>query len=51
MTIDEYRTALIEEMLKQGATKADIDLISDALIINAIEQNRKVEDVAWAILQ
>ncbi len=46
-----YRNLLIEEMKKLGAENRDYDLISDELIQNALLQNWKAEDVAWAILQ
>ena len=46
-----YKNALIEEMIKQNATEKEISLITDEVIENAIKQNKKVEDVAWALLQ
>lgn len=49
--INEYRSLLIDEMLKIGATEDDVILIKDATIRNAIKRKRKPEDVAWAILQ
>lgn len=49
--INEYRSLLIDEMLKMGATEDDLILIKDATIRNAIKRKRKPEDVAWAILQ
>lgn len=48
---EQYRSELIEEMIKFGATENEINLISDILIQNAIKNNRSVKDVAWAILQ
>lgn len=50
-SINDYRSKLIEEMIKLGATENDIDLISDTLIRNSIQNNRTPKDVAWAILQ
>ena len=47
----QYRSELIEEMIKLGATENEINLISDILIQNAIKNNRSAKDVAWAILQ
>lgn len=38
-------------MIKLGAKENEINLISDALIQNAINNNRNAKDVAWAILQ
>lgn len=46
-----YRSVLIATMRKMGATENDINLIHEATIINSIRDNRKPEDVAWAILQ
>ena len=50
-TIEDYRKLLLMELKKMGADENDIDLVSDAVIINAINKDRKAEDVAWAILQ
>lgn len=49
--IAEYRKLLLAELKKMGADENDINLVSDTIIINAINKNRKAEDVAWAILQ
>lgn len=49
--IAEYRKSLLAELKKMGADENDINLVSDTIIINAINKNRKAEDVAWAILQ
>lgn len=49
--IASYRSLLIIEMKKIGATDNDINLIHDATIRNSIRNKRKPEDVAWAILQ
>lgn len=46
-----YRSLLIIEMKKMGATEDEIALIHDATIRNSIRNNRKPEEVAWAILQ
>ncbi len=51
MSKEEYREALIEELKKRGATPAELNLVSDEIIINALNQHRSVESVAWAILQ
>lgn len=51
LQIDEYRKLLITEMLKLGASENEIELIRTPTIINSIRNNRKPEDVAWAILQ
>lgn len=47
----QYRQNLIAELVKLGANESEIDLISDEMLINAIKNNRKVEDIAWAIMQ
>lgn len=47
----DYYDSLVEQLRKQGATEEDINLISDEMIKNAIKNNRKPEDLAWAILQ
>ena len=49
--IDSYRTALVAELKKQGATESEIGLISDTVIINSINAERSPKAVAWAILQ
>ena len=49
--IKEYSDLLISALKKMGATEQELSLISDAIIINSINNNRKAEDVAWAILQ
>ena len=49
--IKDYYDSLVEQLRKQGATEEDINLISDEMIENAIKNNRKPEDLAWAILQ
>lgn len=49
--IAEYREALLLEMERMGATNEDISLICDVMIRNSIINERKPEDVAWAILQ
>lgn len=51
LQIEEYRKLLIIEMLKLGASENEIKLIRTPTIINSIQNNRKPEDVAWAILQ
>lgn len=47
----EYYDLLVKEMKKQGATDADLNLISKEMIENAIKNNKKPSDLAWAILQ
>ena len=49
--IKEYSDLLISALKKMGATEQELSLISDAIIINSINNNRKADDVAWAILQ
>lgn len=49
--IAHYRSLLIFELHKMGATENEISLIHDATIRNSIRNNRKPEEVAWAILQ
>lgn len=49
--ISSYRKELIEEMIRLGATDNELDLVCDNTVINSIMNKRKVEDVAWAILQ
>ena len=49
--IIRYRSLLIVEMKKMGATEDEINLIHDATIRNSIRNKRKPEEVAWAILQ
>lgn len=49
--IERYRDMLISELEKQGASESDLKLVSEEMIINAINNNRKVDDISWAILQ
>ncbi len=49
--LTDFKELLIKEMLRLGATDDEISLIHNAILINAILNNRKPEDVAWAILQ
>lgn len=49
--IIRYRSLLVIEMKKMGATENEVNLIHDATIRNSIRNNRKPEEVAWAILQ
>ncbi len=49
--LNSYRSLLVNEMLKLGASEDELLLIKDATIRNAIRKERKPEDVAWAILQ
>lgn len=46
-----YKEELVEELKKQGATEKEIGLISDELIINAINNKNSASNVAWALLQ
>lgn len=48
---NNYKDLLVNALKKMGATEQELSLICDAIIINSIHNNRKVEDVAWAILQ
>ena len=47
----EFKTEIEREMKQQGATKEELKLISDELVKNSIKKQRKVKDVAWAVLQ
>ena len=49
--ITSYRKLVLIEMDKMGASDNEKQLIHDATIRNAIRNNRKPGDVAWAILQ
>lgn len=51
LQLNNYRSLLIDEMLKLGASEQELQMIKDATIRNAIRRNRKPEDVAWALLQ
>ena len=51
ISVNEYRHLLQQEMIKLGASEQELSLIKDATIRNAINKDRKPEDVAWAILQ
>ncbi len=47
----QYRTMVILEMKRMGATDQEIELLRNETIINSIRNKRRPEDVAWAILQ
>ena len=49
--IDAYRTTVVIEMEKMGATNQEISLLRTETVPNSIRNPRKPEDVAWAILQ
>lgn len=49
--IEEYRDMLITELKKLGASGSELELVSEEMIINAINNGRKAVDIAWAILQ
>lgn len=49
--IELYREKIIQEMKKLGATSQEIELLQYETILNSINNKRKPEDVAWAILQ
>lgn len=49
--ITKYRKLLLMEMKKMGTSESDLNLVCGTIIINAINNDRKAEDVAWAILQ
>lgn len=49
--ITHYYLLLTSVMKKMGATEQEIGLIHESTIRNSIYNNRKPEDVAWAILQ
>lgn len=49
--IENYREMVIVEMKKQGASDSELALVHEATILNSIENDRRPEDVAWAILQ
>lgn len=49
--IDAYRTTVVIEMEKMGATNQELSLLRTETVLNSIRNHRKPEDVAWAILQ
>lgn len=49
--VSEYRKQVEDAMLDMGARKEDLNLVTDAIIRNALRNHRDPEDVAWAILQ
>ena len=49
--IDAYRTTVVIEMEKMGATNQEISLLRTETVLNSIRNHRKPEDVALAILQ
>ncbi len=49
--INSYRNSLIAELKNQGATKSDLDLVTDIIVINSLNERRGPRAVAWAILQ
>ncbi len=49
--LSEYRSLVVAEMKKKGATNEELTLLRDETIVNSIQKKRQPEDVAWAILQ
>ena len=49
--IEGCRNMLIIELKKLGASGSELELVSEEMIINAINNGRKAVDIAWAILQ
>lgn len=49
--IDAYRTTVVVAMEELGATSQEISLLRTETVLNSIRNQRKPEDVAWAILQ
>ena len=50
--IEEYKSFLQMELLALKVPfKEILTLVTDELVINAIRNHRRVEDVAWAIIQ
>lgn len=47
----EYKKRLQDEMIKLGATDQELKIITDTIVKNAINKDRKPEDVAWALVQ
>ena len=50
--IEEYKSFLQMELISLKVPfKEILTLVTDELVINAIRNHRRVEDVAWAIIQ
>ena len=50
--IEEYKSMLQMELLALKVPfKEILTLVTDELVINSIRNHRRVEDVAWAIIQ
>ncbi len=49
--IEAYKIAVINEMIKCGASSAQLNLVKEGAIKYAIINKRKPEDLAWAIMQ
>lgn len=50
--IEEYKSFLQMELLALKVPfKEILTLVTDELVINAIRNHQRVEDVAWAIIQ
>ena len=50
--IEEYKSLLQMELLALKVPfKEILTLVTDELVINAIRNHQRVEDVAWAIIQ
>ena len=49
--VEDFRRQVKEAMLDMGARKEELNLVTDAIIRNAIRNRRDPDDVAWAILQ
>ncbi len=51
LTFEQYKEEVLNQMILQGATEDELQLLKDEAILNGIRNNRSPEDVAWAILQ
>ena len=50
--IEEYKSMLQMELLAlKVPLKEILTLVTDELVVNALRNHRRVEDVAWAIIQ
>lgn len=49
--IEIFKENVLKELEKNNATDVEKKLLSDEMVLNAIVNGRKPEDVAWAIIQ
>ena len=51
ITFEEYKEQVLEEFKKLNATPTDYNLATDDVLETGLKNNRKPQDLAWALIQ